>query len=254
MTPDNQTTSLQIKMNTRKAAIDEVAAPSGTCKRLCKQLALLAMLILCGPAYSLGWIGNDLNGIPCQGNKQGFGPYNYTDPQLQKRVYGEPLEIVERFHFTPEVEQLVKGANGPLPTDIDYTLRAFPNHHRALWAIIKFHLDERRKKPRRYTPAECYLQRALVFSPNDGIVQMLFGIYLHKAGHMEAAGKYFDKALAINPDNAEAHYNYGLLLVDKEKYDEAIEHARTAYQLGYPLPGLGSILKEKGYEIAQEEK
>lgn len=218
-------------------------------KHILKPLFLIILFIYCAPTFALGWFGDDINGAPCQGRKQGYGPYDYNDPQLQQRIRGAHLEIVERFHFTPEVERLVKGETSFLPGDIDYTLLAFPNHHRALWSMIKFHLDKDRVKKAKYTPAECYLQRALAYRPNDNIVYMLYGIYLHKAGKPERASDYFEKSLSIDPNNAEIHYNYGLLLTDEKEYKKAIEHARFAYKLGYPLPGLRNRLKREGHDI-----
>ena len=37
----------------------------------------------------------------------------------------EGLGVVEQFHFTPDVEKLIKGASGPLGGDIGYTLDHF---------------------------------------------------------------------------------------------------------------------------------
>ena len=82
------------------------------------------------------WVGNTFQETPCVGRKQGYGPYDYT----QRAALAHNLSIVENFHFTPNVENLRKGENGSVPGDIDYTLSAWPNHHRALNAISRFDL------------------------------------------------------------------------------------------------------------------
>ena len=91
---------------------------------------------------AMGWVGTDLAGAPCSGSRQGYGPYDYTDPRTRKGGKDAPLSLVERYHFTPDVENLVGGNTSLGPEgDLNYTITAFPNHHRALksgieWATI----------------------------------------------------------------------------------------------------------------------
>lgn len=207
----------------------------------------------------MGWVGEDLYGAPCDGKPQGFGPYDYNDPELQKRLPNTPLWEVERAHFDQHVQLLMKGLNRENTTNagnLDYTLRAFPNHHAALWTVIRWYL--RRGRPRAsqspIPPAECYLQRAIRFRPKDAVVYMLYGIYLHLAGMPHKAVGYYQKSLKLDPDSPEAHYNYGLALVDLKKYKEALKQARLAYELGYPLPGLRKRLEEAGYSLTGAAK
>lgn len=220
---------------------------------------ILFVVLLCGPGLSwgLGWFGNDLYGEPCHGGAQGYGPFDYNDPKLQQRAPGSPLWLVERAHFTPHVQLLMKGANpwnhSSNEKNLDYVLRAFPNHHKALWAMIRWYLDKGRPREAlsKIPPAECYLKRAIHFRPKDPVVYMLFGIYLHLAGMPDKAATYYKKSLRLDPDSAEAHYNYGLLLVDEKKYKQALTQARRAYELGYPLPGLRTRLKQAGYILGE---
>lgn len=202
-------------------------------------------------SWGLGWSGETLKGRPCQGFGQGPGPYDYRDPQLQKRVKGEHLEIVEKFHFNSNVENLIKGINSPIPGDHDYTLRAFPNHHRALWSLMRFYQGKGKGRQFKYPPPECYFQRALVFQPKDTTVLMLYAIYLQRNRLFEKADKYYKKSLEINEKQAETHYNYGMLLIEMKKNDLAIIHARRAYELGYPLPGLRDRLEQAGYSFSK---
>ena len=102
----------------------------------------------------------------------GYGPFDY-------RVSKDKLPLVEGYHFDSGVETLTKQKTGFFGGDIDYTLRAFPNHHRALMAMINLGVKEKAQKPRgaNFT-VDCYLMRAEQYQPDDGMVKAIFGIYL----------------------------------------------------------------------------
>lgn len=199
-------------------------------------------------SWGLGFSGKDLSGKPCSGGQQGYGPYDYTNQGNHRRR----LPIVEEFHFTPAVEGLRHGQSSLLLHDIDYTIRAFPNHHRALFALIRFVTEPGHPKEGvgdlRSQP-ECYLQRALRFKPDDGKVMLLYGLYLHRLGKLAEAEHQYRAAVKQMPRSSEAHYNLGLLLTDMERYQEAVPEARKAYQLGYPLSGLRRRLAEAGHPL-----
>jgi tetratricopeptide (TPR) repeat protein len=178
----------------------------------------------------------------CGSLDNAFGPFDYRDPAARKQSLG----LVETHHFTQDVEQLIRGADsGSLIGDLDYTLRAFPNHHRALSAVSRYEL----RGGRQWTnpavrSAECYLQRALVFTPNDAIVRLLFGNHLLKSGKKDAAREQFDEALLLQPSDVEVNYNAGLLYLEVGDLARAKELADVAYAGGYPLPGLRRKLAE----------
>ncbi len=167
---------------------------------------------------------------------------DYNDPTDR-----EGLTVVEQFHFTPAVEGLIKGASGPLGGDIGYTLDHFPNHHRALAAMMKLALREKNRKPpgARYT-IDCYFERATRFRPNDAKVRTLHGSYLLAIGRQDDALEQLEKAAALEPANPTAHYNLGLLYVQKQQYDQARASAHKAYGMGFPLPGLKNKLVAAG--------
>lgn len=173
-----------------------------------------------------------------------YGPYDYTDPTHRK----ENLSIVERHHFTPNVKNLIKGESSSLGGDIDYTLRAFPNHHQALVAMGKLFLREKTERPRKAEfTIECYFDRAIRFKPGDGIVRMLYGNYLLKlGGRSDDVLEQYHEAIRLQPENANINYNLGLLYLKKKDYELAIVHAKQAYELGFPLPGLRNKLMKTG--------
>jgi tetratricopeptide (TPR) repeat protein len=127
-------------------------------------------------------------------------------------------------------------------------LRAFPNHHRALYLIGEYQLRTKRSPPPNANySAECYFERAIAFRPADGAVRMIYGGFLHRKGDLQAALAQYRAALARLPDFPELHYNLGLLLVDLKDYEGAWEHAAIAYRGGYPLPGLRNKLQAAGH-------
>jgi tetratricopeptide (TPR) repeat protein len=216
-----------------------------------KLLALLTIFPVVGYARSAPWVGVDLRGRVCGGSDTNnwFGPYDYTNSEDKAKH----LRIVEKFHFTPDVENHIKGKTGYLGPDLNYTLMAWPNHARALLSIIRlqekleskmisFHDPENLLK----TPVECYLQRAINFSPEDATSLSLFGFFLKKQNRLTEAKKYYEKALHVQPDNSKIAYSYGLLLFELKEYDNALEYAKRAYLNKKAPPGLRNKLKSLG--------
>lgn len=170
-----------------------------------------------------------------------YGPYDY-------RIDKDKLKIVEDFHFTPEVEMLRRGKSGNLGGDLDYTLRAFPNHHRALLAMMRLAEREKRAQPlgARYT-LSCYFERALRFRPDDEVVRLLYGMHLAKQGKKDEALRQLDQVANSSTDkDALTHYNLGLTYLDLGRSDQALHHAQLAYQMGIELPGLRNKLVKAG--------
>jgi hypothetical protein len=167
-------------------------------------LRLVCLLALFGGA-AVANPGMDVPG--CGSLANAYGPYDYTNPTHVR----DNLPIVEQYHFDRGVDALKGHAiSGPdnLGGDIAYTLRAFPNHHRALDAMGRYQLREKQAPARgaRYT-AECWFERAMAFAPNDGVVHMVYGIYLARKGDKDAALARYLEALDLLPDSAELHYN-----------------------------------------------
>lgn len=162
-----------------------------------------------------------------------YGPLDY-------RQRGKVnLEIVEHAHFKEETEAGVRGSTGDIGADLDYTLRAIPNHPRALATMGK--LSIRLKTPQIYAarfPAECYFERGIRFAPDDGAVRAVYGNYLTARGRYPEALNMFKAAVEREPDNPTFNYNLGLLYVKMKQYDKAEESAAKAEELGFPLKGL----------------
>lgn len=190
-------------------------------------------------------VGGDIAALGgCGSLENAYGPFDYNDP-VHKR---ENLPIVERFHFTPRVESLTRGESGELVLDLNYTLRAFPNHARALWAMARYQLTMSRpwSPADHFFPIECYFDRAVRWRPNDANVWLVHGMYLAKKGDLKAAVEKYETALKMDPSSAEANYNAGLAYFELKNYVRARELAEKAYALGYPLPGLRNKLAGVG--------
>lgn len=172
-----------------------------------------------------------------------FGPFDYLN---RFNLKGQ-LDVVEQYHFNSDVENLISGMSASVGADLDYTLRAWPNHHRALTALAKLSLRDKTSRPRGTKwPVECYFDRAIRMRSDDGTVRMIYGGYLSKIEKPNQAIEQLEIAVKLMPDNATAHYNLGLLYFDKKNYSKAKVHAEKAYALNFPLPGLRNRLKKVG--------
>ena len=179
--------------------------------------------------------------IDCGPLENAYGPYDYTNADHRQRY----MPIVVGAHFNRDVETLKRGQSSVnAMDDIHYTLRAFPNHHRALDAAARYYLQG--GKQGNFYSAECYFDRAMRFKPDDGYVYLLYGTYLHRKKDFAGAAEQYQRSLVYMPDSADTHYNLGLLYADTAKWDQAKTEALSAYRLGYPLPGLKRRLQRQG--------
>jgi tetratricopeptide (TPR) repeat protein len=203
--------------------------------RVC--VVYLSFFVLCRPGPLTALEGG------CGTLNNAYGPYDYTNAEHRRKR----LPIVEAGHFTPQVEALTSSETGSLALDLDYTLRAFPNHHRALSAMSRYQLSHKRGRNAKYYTGECYFKRAVEFKPDDAVVWYIYGIHLYKQHKYKRALSYYKRAESLELDSAELNYGLGLLYMQLRNFDKAESYARKAYRQGYPLPGLKSALKRKGY-------
>lgn len=191
------------------------------------------------PAYPVS--AQEVDGGACGSLENAYGPFDY------RRISGQVLHLVEGHHFSPQVETLQRGQKGYLGGDIDYTLRAIPNHPRALLAMTRLSRVERTDQPRgsRYS-VKCWFERAVNFAPDDPMVRVLYGDYLITEGKRNDALAQLNRANDIGSDDANVQYNLGLAFFNLKKYDMAMKHARKAYAAGFPLPGLRNMLISVG--------
>lgn len=170
-----------------------------------------------------------------------YGPYDY-------RTDKDKLPIVLKYHFTPEVEALISGSSRKAPGgDIDYTLRAIPNNHRALISMMRLGEKEKTPKPNGsgYT-VSCWFERAIQFRPDDSIVRMTYSTYLNKNGRAADATSQLEIATTYAKDSGFTHYNIGLHYFDMKNYEKALIQAHKAIELGFTQTALRDQLQSVG--------
>lgn len=179
----------------------------------------------------------------CGELKNAFGPFDFRQAASLPQEYN----LVIGAHFTDDVAQNVKGSSGYVAGDIDYTLRAWPNHPAALASMSRQSILEKKITPAgaKY-PVDCYFLRAFQFAPDDGAPHSAYGTHLLAVGKESQAMEEFKRAVALDPDNATINYNAGLAYFKTKDYDKALFHAKKAYALDFPLPGLRNKLTAAG--------
>lgn len=169
------------------------------------------------------------------------GPFDY-------RLGGGNLGMVESNHFSPEIENLVRGRTGTLAQELSFVLHGFPNHHRALASVSRYALRERSPTPGQldYT-VDCYFARALRFRPDDHIVAMLYADFLTKSRRGGEAVQQLD-GVSQSPaaNNPLTSYNLGLLYLEAGRPELALTMAHRAMAQGNPRTGLADALRAKG--------
>lgn len=225
------------KSQTRKNAFGNTISRRSQLGRefIVTSIGLLVAIFSVMPVYAQS--GNSA----CGSLKNGYGPYDY-------RTDRDKLPVVEGAHFTEPIEALIRGSQSRHPGgDIDYTLRAIPNNHRALIAMMR--LGEREKTPQpsnsRYS-IECWFERAILFRPDDGIVRMIYSTYLNRKGRIPDATRQLEIATTYAKDSAFTHYNIGLHYFDLKNYDKALIQAHKAMALGWTKTELRDQLSSVG--------
>ena len=171
-----------------------------------------------------------------------FGPYDYRETHSQER------RLVEGAHFTPRVEALIGGTTGALPgADLDYTLRAFPNNHRALVAVMRYgEMMKSQRPPGLHWDVECYFERAIRFQPDDNLARMIYAKFLTKNNRKPEAIRQLNFVVKSAGDNAFTYHNAGLLYFDLQEYQEALTQEHRAIEFGLVRPELRAKLEALG--------
>jgi tetratricopeptide (TPR) repeat protein len=212
-----------------------------------RKTALVAILVA---AFATG-IAHAKRDAPAQAPSAGCGTFDYARERIgpldYRTIDPKTLRLIEDYHFSRKVEMLREGETGNLGRDLAYTLNAIPNHPRALRTMAEF-FKRNNLQATRDTGfgLQCWFDRALAFRPDDPMVRILVANELMKSGKRQEAAEHLAAAEKHAGNSSMIHYNLGLLYLDLKDYDNSVEHARKAYQLGAALPGLKNMLAEAG--------
>lgn len=200
--------------------------------------AALILAIASGPVHAE---------LPCpplpELNPSGLGPFDSRDPK-----YHDLMTLnVEVHHFNKHVEYLRYGQSSVWPAaDIDYVLRMFPNHHRALASMLNLSTRVGETTNGATKPIRCYFEHAAQFAPDDPQVRLINGIYLLRKDMLDQAIGELKEADRLRPDDGNILYNLGLAYFDKQDFEKARMYAKRAETLGISLPGLKNKLVKAG--------
>ncbi|MCP5294304.1 MAG: hypothetical protein H6950_06290 [Zoogloeaceae bacterium] len=199
------------------------------------RLSLLPLLMACAGAHAF-----EGGRFECGDLENPVGPYDYRkDKSL--------LSNVEQNHFNDNVRLLRKGQSASIAGDLDYLLRAYPNHPGGLDAIGR--LGRRAKSEKLYGAnykVTCYFDRAVRLAPDDPTVRVLFAQHLWMTGNRVLAVEQIEAAETLGADDANTLYNIGIMKFEIGDKKAAKKYAIRAYDLGFPLPGLKNKLRRAG--------
>jgi len=234
MTTEDAILGPTIPCSRRPRAIGSRFTRAVPCRRALGFLFLIAVLGVAQPAAA--------DESTCGPLRNAHGPFDYRSATARQ------IQLVEDYHFTPEVEMLKHGKSGlTIGGDLDFTLRVFPNHYRALAAMMNLGFKVKKSPPPgAQWPVECYFDRAIRFKPDDAQVYTIYGIYMFRRGKTTDAIAQFEMAAKLGDDSGNLHYNAGLAYFELGDYDNAVAHAKKAAELGFSLPGLRDKLTKLG--------
>ena len=162
------------------------------------------------------------------------------------------LKTVEEYHYGKNVENLSKSmyVGVTLGSDHDYTLWAFPNHHRALASVVRLAEREKTDQPSGCkVSVDCYFRRAIRFAPTDLIVRLLYADYLRRKQRNTDAVIQLEDVVENADENPMTLYNAGMIYFDLGRLEKSAALAARAADLGYAPPLLARLLTEKGVSI-----
>lgn len=176
-----------------------------------------------------------------------YRPEKFKQAAGDTQRHSDFVQRVEQYHFKPETEALIRGTSGDIGGDLDFTLRYFPNHHRALISMVRLGEKLNNPQPRgaRY-PVECWLERAVRFAPDDTVSRLIYVSYLSKRGRLPEATAQLEKAEASAQDNPFSNYNVGLFYFELKNYDKALRQAHKAMAMGLTRQELADSLRRVG--------
>lgn len=163
----------------------------------------------------------------------------YTPTPDRERV----LTMIHYHHFGLGKRRMRDGEFWSALVEFEFILTYYPNDPIALMAIVE--LCTKWKSPQ--CRAEDKFTRAIERNPTAADTYVIHGIYLHRNGKLREALEAYERAVELDPNSMNGHYNLALAYLDVKDYQAANEHAQLSYSLGASLPGLREKLKRLGH-------
>jgi TolB-like protein/Tfp pilus assembly protein PilF len=101
----------------------------------------------------------------------------------------------------------------------------------------------------RHTEASIEIRKALELEPLGEAPNLIFAIYLHLSGQIEAAVEQYEKLVDLHPNCFHAHTTMAIALFQCSRFDDCIESAHKAAELSgvsYPLFAAGLAYASSG--------
>ena len=177
-----------------------------------------------------------------RGGVDSYGYLDYINPADQRK-----LAQANGAYFPPKIEHLQSSSS---KMGIWKTLRISPNHHRALYSMMRyFRSDPGAHELSALYSMDCMFQRANYINPRDATVYMLHGMYYHWNSEWTESEAQYLQAYKLRPNDPQINYNLGLMYFDRGDFESSAKYARTAYDNGYPLQGLSKKLKKENISL-----
>lgn len=170
------------------------------------------------------------------------GGQDYYEPRTTEDQI-RTLANVQLYHLGPGLEQLKLGRYHQALEHFEFILRYYPNHPQVLRLVSDMCLKARGKYCK---VADEWFEKALALNPAVGTTHLLHGFHMHRTRHVKEAVKAYQRAIELQPNSRDAHYNLGLAYADLKQYELANQHAQRSYQLGANMPGLRYRLEKLG--------
>jgi tetratricopeptide (TPR) repeat protein len=119
-----------------------------------------------------------------------------------------------------------------------------------MYAVIATDIGSAHQLDGNKAEAEAAFDMAIKTHPELGVGYQGKAMLYREQKRLDEALRILDEGnKATEGKSSEINYFMGLILFDVGSYEQARDHARQAYDLGYPLPGLANKLARAGFPL-----
>ena len=156
--------------------------------------------------------------------------------------------FLQRAKFAPSQRERQFDLNSAVQQH-EFSLKTCPKSNRQ-FSVALTHMGMVYTETREYAKAERMFEDAIELHPDYDGAYIAKGIMLKRAGKREQSLAALQAgSTATQGSSPELEYALGLAYFDSNQFENAREHARKAYSLGYPLPNLKDKLAKVGFSL-----